>query len=58
MRETTVLLQCDGPGCVATRQGHRDETAGALRERLAVIGWRGRGDRDICENCMAKGHRP
>lgn len=58
MKETTVILACDGPGCLAQRQGKPNETAGELRERLATVGWRGAGYRDMCENCMSRGYRP
>ena len=57
MKLTTVQLQCDV--CqTATRQGQLGESVTALRERLAPIGWRGQGNRDVCENCALRGHRP
>lgn len=58
MKRTTVTLACDGPGCTATRQGQPGETLGELLARLHPIGWRRAGSRDMCENCMARGHRP
>lgn len=57
MKATTVRLQCDA--CkTAERQGKPNETVTQLRDRIRPIGWRGFGNRDICENCYARGHRP
>lgn len=58
MRESTVVIECDGPGCPARRQGRPGETVEQLRAAMAEYGtWGSKGDRDLCSTCLAQGVR-
>jgi hypothetical protein len=59
-RQSTVVLECDGPECGARRQGKPGVSAEDLRALLVRVGWRVTEDRrgivvDLCPTCVARG---